>query len=136
MPRLTAVNYSPPFQSPMPLHPASGQPSTAERLAFYDALRIFADLTLEEQFRYERTLSEGECVIFDNRRVLHSRRGFEWDEQAESGDDVKRWLKGEPRLPTRRSVALTSPQDATSTATPSGARTGHSTRAQSHDQCG
>lgn len=90
MPRLCAVNYSPPFQSPLP-------PPTANRKEFYEALKTFADLTLSDEFRYERTLTAGECVIFDNRRVLHARRGFEWDETEESKDEgkIKRWLKGE-----------------------------------------
>ncbi|PWN89532.1 Clavaminate synthase-like protein [Acaromyces ingoldii] len=88
MPRLCAVNYSPPFQSPLP-------PPTADRERFYEALKTFADLTLSDEFRYERTLSPGECVIFDNRRVLHARRGFEWDEtENKQGGQIKRWLKG------------------------------------------
>ena len=98
MPRLTAINYSPPFQGNLPLRwPSEGvmvNASPAKRKAFYQSLQIFANLTHDAQFRYERMLQEGECVVFDNRRVLHSRRGFEWDEKAEGGDDVKRWLKG------------------------------------------
>lgn len=92
MPRLTAVNYSPPFQSPLPLYPAI---STEKQSSFYEALQLFSNLTLQEKFRYERTLVEGEAVIFDNRRVLHSRRGFEWSKEEESREEVKRWLKGE-----------------------------------------
>jgi len=92
MPRLTAVNYSPPFQSPLPLYPTL---STEKQTQFYKALQLFSELTLQERFRYERTLVEGECVIFDNRRVLHSRRGFEWSqEEDKKGAEVKRWLKG------------------------------------------
>jgi alpha-ketoglutarate-dependent taurine dioxygenase len=92
MPRLIAVNYSPPFQSPRPLHPAT---SPEKQSQFYRALQLFSDLTLQERFRYERKLCEGECVIFDNRRVLHSRRGFEWSQGEETGGQgVKRWLKG------------------------------------------
>lgn len=117
MPRLTAVNYSPPFQGPLPLqHYATGGSASSTTVAaspqtrtqFYQALQTFADLTLQPQFRYERMLQEGECVVFDNRRVLHSRRGFEWNPAQEAaapagytaseggmGDDgVKRWLKG------------------------------------------
>lgn len=98
MPRLTAINYSPPFQGNLPLRwPMDGMmvdASPTKRKAFYQALKTFADLTHDTRFRYERMLQEGECVVFDNRRVLHSRRGFEWDEKAEGGEDVKRWLKG------------------------------------------
>ncbi|KAJ1021142.1 hypothetical protein NDA16_003928 [Ustilago loliicola] len=92
MPRLSAVNYSPPFQSPLPLHPTEHLETKEKRHLFYRALKRFSDLTLAEEFRYEKQMEEGECVIFDNRRVLHSRKGFEWDE-AEKGE-VKRWLKG------------------------------------------
>ena len=97
MPRLTAVNYSPPFQAPLPLqHPLLKDPTT--RTQFYAALQRFADLTLSPEFRYERQLNEGECVVFDNRRVLHSRKGFEFLDDgkgvAEEEDKVKRWLKG------------------------------------------
>lgn len=97
MPRLVAVNYSPPFQAPLPLtaHPALIDP--AQRARFYAGLKRFADLTLEPEFRVERQLSEGECVLFDNRRVLHSRKGFEFVEgEVSEGEEgkYKRWLKG------------------------------------------
>ena len=36
---------------------------------------------------FEYRLKEGECVVFDNRRVLHARRAFD----ASQGE---RWLKG------------------------------------------
>lgn len=98
MPRLTAVNYSPPFQAPLPLvqHPLLEKVQT--RIRFYAAFKRFADLTLLPEFRYERLLVEGECVIFDNRRVLHSRKGFEFLDDgsgvAEEAGKAKRWLKG------------------------------------------
>ncbi|GAK66865.1 gamma-butyrobetaine hydroxylase [Moesziomyces antarcticus] len=92
MPRLSAVNYSPPFQSPLPLHPTEHLKTAEQRQTFYRALKRFSDLTLAEEFRYEKQMEEGECVIFDNRRVLHSRKGFEWDESKQG--EVKRWLKG------------------------------------------
>ncbi|KAN0064253.1 Protoheme IX farnesyltransferase, mitochondrial [Thecaphora frezii] len=92
MPRLSAVNYSPPFQSPLPLHPTPHLRTVEDRAKFYTALKRFADLTLDPEFRYQKQLQEGECVIFDNRRVLHSRTGFEWD--AGQVSEVTRWLKG------------------------------------------
>ncbi|KAJ9475677.1 Protoheme IX farnesyltransferase, mitochondrial [Pseudozyma hubeiensis] len=92
MPRLSAVNYSPPFQSPLPLHPTKHLETAEQRQTFYRALKRFSDLTLAEEFRYEKQMEEGECVIFDNRRVLHSRKGFEWDESKPG--EIKRWLKG------------------------------------------
>ncbi|PWZ02019.1 hypothetical protein BCV70DRAFT_235655 [Testicularia cyperi] len=92
MPRLSAINYSPPFQSPLPLHPTEYLRTQDDRHKFFQALQRFSDLTLAEEFRYEKQMQEGECVIFDNRRVLHSRKGFEWDESKVG--EVKRWLKG------------------------------------------
>ncbi|KDN45278.1 Clavaminate synthase-like protein [Tilletiaria anomala UBC 951] len=106
MPRLVAINYSPPFQSPLPLHPSPSPPSGgrgADSPLFRRALSTFARLTHDVRFAHVRQMSPGECVIFDNRRVLHSRTGFEWDENEEactSGggggelDQVRRWLKG------------------------------------------
>lgn len=106
MPRLTAVNYSPPFQGPLPLHITHAHDpqrassvltlSPQQRIHFYQALRVFADRTMEARFCYERTMQEGECVLFDNRRILHARRGFEWHPSEESAgtDGVTRWLKG------------------------------------------
>lgn len=92
MPRLAAVNYSPPFQAPLPLQSPALR-DTASRRAFFDALQTFARLTLEPEMRYEHSLTPGDCVVFDNRRVLHSRRGFEWDADERVGQ-VGRWLKG------------------------------------------
>lgn len=92
MPRIVAVNYSPPFQAPLPLH-APGLRTRKEREAFYRALNAFAARTLSPELMYTHSLEEGECVVFDNRRVLHARRGFEWNATEPSGE-VGRWLKG------------------------------------------
>lgn len=77
------VNYSPPFQAPLP---------TSHRLhqdieEYTRALRKFTELAEAEENLFEYRLEEGECVIFNNRRVLHGRRAFD----ATSGE---RWLKG------------------------------------------
>ena len=48
---------------------------------------MFGDIIGSEKNQFGLTLKEGECVIFQNRRVLHARNAFD----AESGD---RWLKG------------------------------------------
>lgn len=91
MPRLAAVNYSPPFQAPLPLQsPSLRDPEM--RALFLRALNRFARLTHDKRMIFSRALEPGECVIFDNRRVLHSRTGFEWNESA-SGH-IGRWLKG------------------------------------------
>ncbi|WFD34997.1 heme o synthase [Malassezia cuniculi] len=91
MPRLAAINYSPPFQAPLPLQsPALRDP--ARRELFLRAFNRFARLTHDRGMIFERALEPGECVLFDNRRVLHSRTGFEWNE-SEKGH-IGRWLKG------------------------------------------
>ncbi|KAI6715590.1 hypothetical protein JHW43_001943 [Diplocarpon mali] len=71
-PVLEFVNYSPPFQAKIPL-------SVAQQINFQPlarALRSFAKLVEDPHSLYEYRLKEGECVIFNNRRILHGRRGF------------------------------------------------------------
>ncbi|GJN90953.1 hypothetical protein Rhopal_003967-T1 [Rhodotorula paludigena] len=106
---LHAVNYSPPFQGPLPLQHIARHArdvdtasDDAPRLArLHDALGEFAALCDDKdaRWRFEHQLSEGECVVFDNRRVLHARTAFEFvrrqgDEKAEGGEEPGRWLKG------------------------------------------
>jgi hypothetical protein len=50
-------------------------------------MREFSSLVESEDNLYEYRLQEGECVIFNNRRVLHGRRQFD----TATG---MRWLKG------------------------------------------
>ncbi|TFY59238.1 hypothetical protein EVJ58_g5901 [Rhodofomes roseus] len=84
-PRPTAhINYSPPFQAPLPV---------STPLAFYSALERFANLLEDPALRFEHLLREGDAVVFDNRRVLHARTAFK-DREEDSGDAPNRWLKG------------------------------------------
>ncbi|GAA5983823.1 hypothetical protein JCM10908_005940 [Rhodotorula pacifica] len=101
--RLHAVNYSPPFQGPLPLERLSPQrdgnvvSDDAHRLAdLHDALSHFSALCDDpaSSYRFEHQLEPGECVIFDNRRVLHARTAFEFEPATEEGEEVGRWLKG------------------------------------------
>jgi gamma-butyrobetaine dioxygenase len=91
---ISHVNYSPPFQAPLPL-------STPKE--FYPALKRFTDLLNDDKHTFEFSLEEGDAVLFDNRRVLHARTAFrsrtkeEW--KTQSGERVEngepdRWLKG------------------------------------------
>lgn len=77
------INYSPPFQAPLP--PDIDQ-------SFYASLGRFAKLldSPESTFRY--TLEEGDAVLFDNRRVLHARTAFTDLQHQLTGPN--RWLKG------------------------------------------
>jgi len=86
-PHITAVSYSPPFQAPLSRDTLS---------AFYDALGRFAALVEVPTAVYTRQLSEGDAVVFDNRRVLHGRTAFEDRSGPENvvGKEPNRWLKG------------------------------------------
>ncbi|KIO28307.1 hypothetical protein M407DRAFT_230832 [Tulasnella calospora MUT 4182] len=89
-PKISALNYGPPFQSPFP---ASTPPE------FYAAFQKFAALLRRPEARLEFLLKEGDLIVFDNRRVLHARKAFT---EHQSGDDASsaedgesnRWLKG------------------------------------------
>ncbi|PYC76989.1 gamma-butyrobetaine dioxygenase [Streptomyces tateyamensis] len=50
----------------------------AERAeAFYAAYRRFAAITLRPELRLEFRLDAGDCLVFDNTRLLHARTAFE-----------------------------------------------------------
>ena len=96
---IEAINYSPPFQAPFPPN---------EPFAPYlSAAKRFASLIEDGKNRLEYRLQPRECVIFDNRRVLHGRRGFELRPASDSvggeervvkegkgGKEGGRWLRG------------------------------------------
>jgi gamma-butyrobetaine dioxygenase len=79
------VNWSPPFQAPFEARIGSNN-STSLR-SFIAASNAYEKLLSSEENLYEYRLNEGDCVIFDNRRILHARRAFD----ATKGE---RWLKG------------------------------------------
>lgn len=86
------INYSPPFQSPLPLH-------TARDVRFLPALKEFTTLIHAPERLYEFAMREGVAVMFDNRRVLHGRREFTNATAAAQCNstattDIQRWLKG------------------------------------------
>ncbi|GAA5925774.1 uncharacterized protein JCM15063_005114 [Sporobolomyces koalae] len=102
---LKAVNYSPPFQGNFALERLSRKPTavtsddTDRFLELHDALGQFATLCDDPQgrWRFNHQLQPGECVIFDNRRVLHARTAFEFVEPQpgqDSNGERGRWLKG------------------------------------------
>ncbi|KDN82718.1 2-trimethylaminoethylphosphonate dioxygenase [Kitasatospora cheerisanensis] len=49
----------------------------AELDAFYAAYRRFAEITLRPELQLEFRLGPGDCLIFDNTRLLHARTAFE-----------------------------------------------------------
>jgi alpha-ketoglutarate-dependent taurine dioxygenase len=81
--RLLHANYSPPFQAPI-----YGRMRSAKYTETgVKALKKFADMLEDESNIFELKLNPGECVIFENRRVLHARRQF----NMATG---QRWLAG------------------------------------------
>lgn len=84
---LTHVNYSPPFQGPYHINP-SESPDWSEKMKEYlSAIREFEKRIEDVERIFELKLEPGQCVIFENRRVLHARRAFD----TTSGE---RWLAG------------------------------------------
>ncbi|CAI7637098.1 unnamed protein product [Penicillium glandicola] len=83
---LRHVNYSPPFQSPLPS--CDGKDLDARPVnKLRDALAKFTSIIDNHKHIFEIKLSPGDCVIFDNRRIVHARRQF----NASTGS---RWLAG------------------------------------------
>jgi gamma-butyrobetaine dioxygenase len=57
------------------MQPVRLRPADAE--VFYDAYRAFADVLNRPQQQVVLRMQPGDCVIFDNTRLLHARTGFE-----------------------------------------------------------
>ena len=51
-----------------------GSPETA--VAFYTAYRAFAEMVIRPDLMLTFRLGPGDCVVFDNTRILHARTGF------------------------------------------------------------
>lgn len=84
---LKEVNYSPPFQGP--LQSATITPDNKELLDdFVRGFSLFEQFIKDPENQFLIKMKEGSCVLFDNRRTLHSRLEF----SDKSGGD--RWLMG------------------------------------------
>ena len=95
---ITAVFWSPPFEGPVSLHP-----SMVDK--YYEAYADFEQLlngggeTNEElsqfahQFTWEKKLNPGDMLVFNNRRMVHGRRGFSAAEGV-SFEESQRHLVG------------------------------------------
>ena len=82
---LANIWWSPPFQAPNP--PYGRDIDNVEYRTWHAAMQTFEGLLNAESNVYEYKMSPGECVLFDNRRVLHGRKAF----NTGSG---YRWLRG------------------------------------------
>ncbi|OTB06203.1 hypothetical protein M426DRAFT_31080, partial [Hypoxylon sp. CI-4A] len=83
---LNVVHWSPPFQALRQRVSKSEKGSTYYRKWLRTATK-FRQLLEEEHWMYRYKMKPGECVLFDNKRVLHGRQAFD----AAGGS---RWLKG------------------------------------------
>ncbi|KAL6897643.1 hypothetical protein GGI43DRAFT_98064 [Trichoderma evansii] len=77
------VYWSPPFQGKY-LSPVK------DIRQWIEPARIFASLINDKEAIHEHKMESGDCVLFDNLRVLHGRNAF--DTSAEGGG--ARWLRG------------------------------------------
>lgn len=115
---LSRIHWAPPFQAPFSrqLGPAAtnifdrrvaqeggggayaqeenaivAQPEKMNVTKWLKAAQEFEREISAEENMFELKMKEGECVIFDNWRVLHGRREFKTEGQAAGAE---RWLKG------------------------------------------
>ncbi|KAK2764559.1 hypothetical protein FQN54_009254 [Arachnomyces sp. PD_36] len=80
------INYSPPFQAPFRAPRAGGIWHDKYR-EYIKSINSFAQVIESPENMYQFKLDPGDCVIFENRRVVHARRAFD----TTSGE---RWLAG------------------------------------------
>lgn len=85
LPAIKRVNYSPPFQAPMHSLPQFQGHKNGHN--FLNAFKKFTSMLNNPAFQFQLKLEPGQCVVFENRRVVHARRQFD----ISSG---YRWLAG------------------------------------------
>ncbi|KAL2016404.1 hypothetical protein VTK56DRAFT_3789 [Thermocarpiscus australiensis] len=85
------TNWSPPFQTTF--RKRGGEDTQWTMETWKHAANAFEKIVESPKNMIEVKLKPGECVIFDNRRILHGRRAF-------STGEGSRWLKGAYISPT------------------------------------
>ncbi|PGH08870.1 hypothetical protein AJ80_07742 [Polytolypa hystricis UAMH7299] len=81
------INYAPPFQ-----HVAPRYRYNVGFRAYLKAQHAFDALLARPEHIFELKLKPGECVIFENQRVVHARRAF--DLSSSTDPNAARWLRG------------------------------------------
>jgi gamma-butyrobetaine dioxygenase len=71
--RIREVRFN--HRSMQPLRPGRDRP-VEETVAFYAAYRVFAQQVTRPDLMLTFRLAPGDCVVFDNTRILHARTGF------------------------------------------------------------
>ena len=87
-PCIKEVNYSPPFQGPFEIGITSNSKYAYLFEDFLRGYRLFENYLKQPENNYKVKMKESSCVIFDNRRTLHSRLEFKL------GTKGKRFLMG------------------------------------------
>ncbi|KAK6885399.1 Dioxygenase str8 [Candida tropicalis] len=87
-PKISAINYAPPFQGPLEHGIEKSDPNYSMFDDFIRGMKLFETYINEPENHFEIKMKEGSCVIFENRRALHSRNEFS---DSNNGD---RWLMG------------------------------------------
>jgi gamma-butyrobetaine dioxygenase len=64
------------LQPPAPAPGASAAAAAAQLTEFYRAYRAFAMILLRPELTIRFSLEPGDCIVFDNTRLMHSRTGF------------------------------------------------------------
>jgi gamma-butyrobetaine dioxygenase len=83
---LRHINWSPPFQAPLPARGAK---------PLLDAMAAFDAEVRRPHLEYKTRMNEGDLVNFDNRRILHARTAFvEPEAPPGAPSEPSRWLKG------------------------------------------
>ncbi|KAL5048378.1 hypothetical protein BDW71DRAFT_196047 [Aspergillus fruticulosus] len=70
------VAYSPPFQAPILDNSNADTKYITKLQSELRALKYFARSLEKEENMFELKLQPGECVLFENRRIVHARRQF------------------------------------------------------------
>lgn len=97
---LEKINWGPPFLAPFTLQKDSLEQASLSRECALTSLNQKVDvwhaaaqkldkLLHRPETMYERLMKPGECVLFDNTRVLHGRKAFNARDAGKS-----RWLRG------------------------------------------
>jgi len=90
-PTIANVNWSPPFQVPFTVdygqRTHENSDHGANLVQYHRAARAFTELLNSKTAQFSHKLKPGQCVIFNNRRIVHGRQKF-------ATDTGERWLKG------------------------------------------
>lgn len=90
MPAIANINYAPPFQGPLTANQGTHDDG-ASLTAYVRAASHFQRIISAPENQISYMLRPGDCVVFNNRRVLHGRREFV-SIGVKQGEE--RWLKG------------------------------------------